>query len=292
MPWSCIGYIVLENITIINAMCRQWLVFASNQLHSKHETNSMKKIKWFLGEFFVVVAGVLVAFGLNGYYNKLQDNDKERAYLIQIDQDLTTSIEMQEMAIEHQRNSVLAGSMVLRAAYSDTIPEKDVVLRNMLRFMQFSAGSQVSPTLSSLVSTGDLQLIKDDSLRIVLGKMSSLINAHISNMEHISYQWLIPSYERFSDEINIADLRLSLMSSDTYAMLANDSLQGIPPANQLVALPELNIQALLSAPSFRQEATKFFIAQQNLYQQEMYFLSELKVAQELLQQTMKRMEMK
>jgi hypothetical protein len=148
----------------------------------------MTKIKWFLGEFFVVVAGVLVAFGLNGYYNQLQDQNKERAYLSRISQDFESSIKMQEVAIEHQRESVKAGSMVLRAAYSDSLPDSKTLVNNLFRFMQFSAGSQISSTLKSLVSSGDLQLIKDDSIRVELSKMSSTIDVHASNMEHISYQ--------------------------------------------------------------------------------------------------------
>jgi hypothetical protein len=242
----------------------------------------MNKIKWFLGEFFVVVAGVLVAFGLNGYYNQLQDRDKEQAYLTRINEDFESSIEMQEIAIEHQRKSVLAGSMVLRAAYSDSLPDDSTIVTNIFRFMQFSAGSQVSSTLKSLISTGDLQLIKDDSVRVVLSKMSSTIETHASNMEHISYQWLIPAFERFTDEINISDMRIKFLGREQLNVFAQDSLQGVPPANNLITIPDIDLKELLRCPSFRAEATKFFVAQQNLYQQEVAFLSELKFARDLL----------
>jgi hypothetical protein len=243
----------------------------------------MTKIKWFLGEFFVVVAGVLVAFGLNGYYNQLQDQNKERAYLSRISQDFESSIKMQEVAIEHQRESVKAGSMVLRAAYSDSLPDSKTLVNNLFRFMQFSAGSQISSTLKSLVSSGDLQLIKDDSIRVELSKMSSTIDVHASNMEHISYQWLIPAFERFSDEVNISDLRLKYLKPELLEVLAKDSLQGIPPADELLEIPDIDFQKMLNSQSFREEATKFFIAQQNLYQQELVFLNELKSARDLLQ---------
>lgn len=230
----------------------------------------------------MVVAGVLVAFGLNGYYNQLQDQNKERAYLSRISQDFESSIKMQEVAIEHQRESVKAGSMVLRAAYSDSLPDSKTLVNNLFRFMQFSAGNQVSSTLKSLISTGDLQLIKDDSVRVVLSKMSSTIETHASNMEHISYQWLIPAFERFTDEINISDMRIKFLGREQLNVFAQDSLQGVPPADNLITIPDIDLKELLRSPSFRAEATKFFVAQQNLYQQEVAFPSELKFARDLL----------
>jgi hypothetical protein len=58
---------------------------------------------------------------------------------------------------------------------------------------------------------------------------------------------------------------------------------GVPDANNLAAIPEIDFTELLRRPSFRAETTKFFVAQQNLYQQEVVFLEEMKSARDLLQ---------
>lgn len=251
---------------------------------------SMGKLRWFLGEFFVVVAGVLVAFGLNGWYNGLKEEVKERDYVVRIYEDLNSSLTMLDMALTQQRGSVHAGSMLLNATYSDSLPDDERIYSHLFRFMQFSAGTSVSTTLNSLINTGDLQLIQDDSLRHKLGELATSAQAHANNMNSISYSWLVPAYERLSDEVNVADLRFLVMSREQLEMLAADSLQGVPHPDRLVQLNPVDMEELLRRPSFKQAATSFFIAQNNLYVQELRYEEELKKAREMTLRVMERMD--
>lgn len=236
----------------------------------------MGKLRWFLGEFFVVVAGVLVAFGLNGWYTSIQDARKEETYIVHVYHDLSSNIKLLEEAIGHQRGRVYAGSMLLKAAYTDSTPEPKFVYRNLFRFMQFSVGSSVSTTLNSLVNTGDLQLIEDDSLRIAFGEMVGLAATHADNMRDLTTFGLLPAYERLSQEVNISDLRFQVVQPEHLARMAEDSLQGVPYPDHLIDLPEHDLQAMLQSATFRHEATNFFIAQNNLYGQELEFEKALK----------------
>ncbi len=52
----------------------------------------MNKVKWYLGEFFVVVCAVLVAFILNSWWIGIKEKNQEEKYLAQIDQDSLISV--------------------------------------------------------------------------------------------------------------------------------------------------------------------------------------------------------
>ncbi len=251
----------------------------------------MGKLRWFLGEFFVVVAGVLVAFGLNGWYNSIQDARKERAYITHVYHDINTNITLLEEAIEHQRGSVHAGSMLMKATYTDTIPSANFIYRNLFRFMQFSAGNSVSSTLNALVNTGDLQLILDDSLRNAFGELVARSDDHGNTMRDLTTFWLLPAYERFSKEVNISDLRFQVMAYEHLVQLAEDTLQGVPHPDHLIDLPAHDPYAMLQSPTFKHEATNFFIAQSNLYRQELEFVKSLEDTRDLVARRMRHMRM-
>ncbi len=51
----------------------------------------MGKLRWFFGDFFVV-AGVLVAFGLNVCYTSIQDARKQETHIVHVYDDLRSNI--------------------------------------------------------------------------------------------------------------------------------------------------------------------------------------------------------
>ncbi len=246
----------------------------------------MSKIKWFLGEFFVVVAGVLVAFVLNGWWMAVKERNLEREYLKYIHSDLESTIKNVEAAEEQQRATTYAASSLLRTSYSKQVPEDSVIASQILRSMSFAPASQVSATLSSLVSTGNLQLISDDSLRIALNTMLSSLEAYERNNEQMAFQWLIPAYERFADAVRLSDFRFQAFDGNTLDRIAQDSLSGFPTAQDLMRPPPQNLSYLIGSDLFIQSLMKLQIAHLNLYQLHSGFLGELKDTKALLEAKM------
>lgn len=247
----------------------------------------MSKIKWFLGEFFVVVAGVLVAFVLNGWWMAVKERNLEREYLKYIHSDLESTIEIVAAAEEQQRATAYAASSLLRTSYSKQVPEDSVIASQILRSMSFAPASQVSATLSSLVSTGNLQLISDDSLRIALNTMLSSLDAYERNNEQMAFQWLIPAYERFADAVSLSEFRFQAFDDQTLDRIAQDSLSGFPTARDLMRPHPQNLSYLIGTESFIQSLMKLQIAHLNLYQLHSAFLGELKDTKRLLEAKMK-----
>jgi hypothetical protein len=74
-------------------------------------------------------------------------------------------------------------------------------------------------------------------------------------------------------------------------MLAEDTLQGVPHPDHLIALPAHDPYVMLQSATFKHEATNFFIAQSNLYRQELEFVKALEATRDLLVRRMRHMGM-
>lgn len=247
----------------------------------------MSKVKWFLGEFFVVVAGVLVAFVLNGWWMAVKERNLEREYLKYIHSDLESTIQIVEVAEKQQRATLYASSRLLSISFSIQIPSDSIIAIDILKSMTFAPAAQVSATLSSLVSTGNLQLISDDSLRIALNTMLSSLEAYERNNEQMAFQWLIPAYERFADAANLSELRFQAFDDATLERIAQDSLSGFASPSDLLRPKPQVLPELIRDKAFIQNLTKLHIAQKNLYNLHSDFLSELTGARDLLEAKMK-----
>jgi hypothetical protein len=252
----------------------------------------MGKIKWFLGEFFVVVAGVLVAFLLNGWWMNMREAQKERNYLVKIHDDLEATIENVTEAEEQQRKTVYAASTLLKAAYSTESVSDSLLNMDALRSMSFAPASQVSATLTTLVTTGDLDLISNDSLRMTLGELVSSLESYTSSVDHMAFDWLIPAYERFADVVNVADLRYDLFNDEYLTILSADTLSGFAQPTLLKRPPRKKWNELLETTEFRKELTKLHIAQTNLWRLHESFLKDLNKNKRMLEAEIERMRIK
>jgi hypothetical protein len=94
----------------------------------------MTKIKWFLGEFLVVVCGVLVAFMLNSWWIAIKEKTQEENYLIQIESDISETIVNIDKAINSQTGRCKAAVVLIRAVYSKELPLDSILAINTLNY--------------------------------------------------------------------------------------------------------------------------------------------------------------
>lgn len=252
----------------------------------------MKKIKWFLGEFFVVVSGVLVAFLLNGWWMNIKEAEKEREYLRQIHADIQTSIGHVQEATDDQRKALHKASQLLKSSYMTDPPGQEQLADYTLRSMNFAPAHEISAALSSLVNTGELHLIGNDSLRASLGELMSRLSEYTTSNNEMAYTWLVPAFERFAKVVDVADLRIQLLTREQLENVAADSLSGFPHPDE-AAFPEpVDLQQLIRQPEFKNEMILLQIAQLNLYRLHTGFLEELKKTKKELEDELKRQGLK
>jgi hypothetical protein len=117
--------------------------------------------RYAFSELVIVVAGVLIALTADGWLQRRADRGLERRYLDDLVVDLRSDTAQLRTAIALAADRAVLGHAVLRAMDGDTIltpPELVVALERQFYFA-FPAYSQT--TMSDLLSTGNLRLIRD-----------------------------------------------------------------------------------------------------------------------------------
>jgi hypothetical protein len=129
------------------------------------------QVRWLLSETLVVVLGVLIALGLNDYWNYREDRALELQYLKRIQADVSTDVELIEQWVGDQLQRKLralnAIAPIVRG--QEPVPEDvETFLRNVALGGIGGASSThwvASTTFEDLKSTGNLRLIRNADLR-------------------------------------------------------------------------------------------------------------------------------
>jgi hypothetical protein len=145
------------------------------------------KVRWFAAEIVVVVAGVLIALALNAWWGARQDAAREQEYLRQLVADLTQTEERIERGRFWLDRGDVAAAMLVRSFRSGSTPSADSVVYWASRGSEIGRATFVIGTATALVETGDLNLIRNDSLR-------SSITQYIDRIEKVN------SYLAHNDE--------------------------------------------------------------------------------------------
>lgn len=145
------------------------------------------KLRWFAAEIVVVVAGVLIALALNAWWGARQDRAQEQVYLLQLAADLH---ETQALLADGDARAVGPDAATRRlydAFYAPQRPPRDSLLRWVYRTSWIWPVRPVLGTAEALVTTGDLALVRDDSLRSAitayLDDSRRLMVVHDGNVE-------------------------------------------------------------------------------------------------------------
>jgi hypothetical protein len=156
---------------------------------------SRQGLRWFTGEFLVVVSGVLVVLALNASYQARVEAERETGYLEQLAADLEeseTALQQAVSAGEAQRDRVMA---LLALLHAEEVPGQE-------RFDELTTLSiaPAQPTLSTaqaIVETGDLHLIRDDALRAAIVQYVGAGESYREVEDAIAWEWLTPSIRDF-----------------------------------------------------------------------------------------------
>jgi hypothetical protein len=133
-------------------------------------------IRWFAAEFLVVVSGILVALGLQAWYQGRQDARVAQVYLDQLAADLDATDRDLRVAIAQDSSRADLGTRIVVAFHRDAPLEPDTA-RSWLKvqFGFFSDPRPVLATVTTLIETGDIKLIDDALLRSAIVAYASLM---------------------------------------------------------------------------------------------------------------------
>ncbi len=150
-------------------------------LMEKNKTG--KYFKYAIGEIVLVVIGILIALSINNWNEAKKERAKEINYLKNLKIDLVTDLENNEhfsvLRFETSKNC----SFLLNTASPKTIKETKEYTDKYDKILYWHAYVPSNNTFKELLSSGNLNLIKNDSIKNALLELDKMYT-EISNNEY------------------------------------------------------------------------------------------------------------
>jgi hypothetical protein len=164
-----------------------------------------RNARWFLAEFMVVLTGVLVALALNAWWGERQNRQLERAYLLQLHEDLAASEADLSMIADEMLTRALHSAAVGHAFW-DPAPASVDLLMSLGMPLSSTRTRPVLGTAQALVATGDLRLIRSDRLRSELMSYLEWSQARIDNIARFDETYYRPGVALINQRFDPAAL--------------------------------------------------------------------------------------
>jgi hypothetical protein len=142
------------------------------------------RLRWFAAEFLVVVTGVMVALAMNAWWEGLQEKDRQRSYLAGVAAELRATETELGAEIERGQRLFEKVQQMHHAFFRASPPPMDSLLAWWE--LDHADPEPTIGTLHALIRTGDLRLVRDDSLRhalVWLGERTQYYDARLRKWE-------------------------------------------------------------------------------------------------------------
>ena len=141
-----------------------------------------------LGEFVLIVTGVLVAMAANSWWESRQDHTKEETYLSQLLADTHANEERVDSAFAVDSAAMVSTNRWLDIlSGAEPIPPRDTTRRGGIRGADAFTSPDFRPllgTYTALLETGDLQLLESPDLRFRLVAYQSSLESVRETVRH------------------------------------------------------------------------------------------------------------
>jgi len=137
-----------------------------------------------VAEVALIVIGILLAFSADRWWEGLQMRDSERDYLERLTGDFTANRRELEEAIAHQDTMLAAGESLLYALRSEDLVQ-DSVAKLLSAVLNVGPVTTHLATYDELKASGNLLLIRNDSLRALLASFDAVARNRLATGEEI-----------------------------------------------------------------------------------------------------------
>lgn len=165
-----------------------------------NEGKTSKYFKYAIGEIVLVVIGILIALQINNWNEKQKEQGKEQQILISLREEFKQNIK--ELEFDHDVNLSCINAIVMLLNFDETKSFEtktiDSLIGKIFNFATFDARQGV---MNDIISSGNLELIKDSNLRYVLNQWTGELDDYeddavirreywINNVPPILYKFL------------------------------------------------------------------------------------------------------
>jgi hypothetical protein len=144
------------------------------------------------GELFVIVLGVLVALGVDGWADGQAERERERVALVTLRSDLQASVDelRRDNASTRSRSEMLRWFHGFPAAEAGRFPA-DSLPRVLTALNITEAYYPILRTYDALVATGSLGLIRNEAIQFGLADIQRLSDQYLDYRKQTTDQWLM-----------------------------------------------------------------------------------------------------
>ena len=206
-------------------------------------------LRWFAAELAVVVAGILIAFALQAWWQGRSDRTEEQAYLARLEADLRNSIVQLEGQLVIQLDGERAAVALQRAALSTDPPPEATLAGFVIDLNYYSDPQPNYATARSLVESGDLSLIQDAALREAIVRLVDRA-AYLDKELAMWHQQYVQSLYELDAQASFPGLVAKHGFTPRLAALTS-SRAWLPPEGERRTDPAISVTALLEDPGFR-----------------------------------------
>lgn len=200
-----------------------------------------------LGELAIVVVGVIIALGVGSWWDQKQERRLEAEHLVELRIESARNLEELRSTLARM-DTLKANTLILIEVVEGARPAPPVDSLVELTWLSFSFATYnpLSTAYDNLLSSGGIQLIRDEGLKRDL----ALFNAHVEGLQrqdwvldqwnriiqpwvisNFQLDWLAPSYR---EEHGVLD---PLVQTDWGAVLQDQEFKGIV-INRLIAITD------------------------------------------------------
>ena len=166
-------------------------------LMEKNKTG--KYLKYAIGEIILVVIGILIALAINNHNKYREEIRQEQIILKQLKEDYKSNLAQLENKIE-MRREIIAQSLDILELTSNSSAINDDSLS--IRFATLFMDPTFDPIDIDVVSSGNIKLIRNDSLKRLFSHWTSDIKAYVES-EQIQHNHYISEVIPFMKQVGI-----------------------------------------------------------------------------------------
>ena len=148
------------------------------------ENKFSKYLLYAIGEIILVVIGILIALQINNSNNKRIETKREFKYLTNIEIDLVKDIESLEYNLDFRQKKTLGIEKLIKQINGQPIQDLNETTYNVINTLYQERFQPSNVTYNDLVSSGNINLISNDSIKIYLFELSLLYQQNLFNIEH------------------------------------------------------------------------------------------------------------
>ena len=156
-------------------------------LMEKNKTG--KYLKYAIGEIVLVVIGILIAIQVNNWNIERIDKNKEVKYLKNISLDLEKDLASLEYQIEFREGRIIGDKKLIKQINGMLVDNVTELTKNVVNSLMAERFTPTNNTYLELSNSGNLSLISNDSIKLLLLELEELYKRNHFGIEHESFDY-------------------------------------------------------------------------------------------------------